>query len=280
MSLITMKEVTKSIEDQVKEAISAEEFAIRMGYNPFYFQKLFMLTTGMSFMAYVRERRMEHARMDLKAHKRVIDVALSYGYASERAFSRAFKHYHGLSPSASRRSIRPMKPPVFLHEVSNEYLGGMKMSISHDIKYRTLETMKVLRDFEFSHNPEEEVIARVIETLVHAGLPDGVEAYGFDVPVSEEEVMDGIRGYEYWARVPDDYENAHMDLIVVPERTYATLSIKDPFADPFDRIPNGWKALVAWVHEEKIEVEEGQCLEHVYEEDGVTYMDVMIPVKA
>lgn len=49
---------------------------------------------------YIRRRRMSLAAVELQNdNKKIIDVALKYGYTSPTAFNRAFKSIHGIAPS-------------------------------------------------------------------------------------------------------------------------------------------------------------------------------------
>jgi len=64
-----------------------------------YFSRLFEAATGMGVSEYQRRRRMTLAVRDLLGGRKVIDVALDYGYSSPEAFCRAFKSVHGIAPS-------------------------------------------------------------------------------------------------------------------------------------------------------------------------------------
>ena len=46
--------------------------------------------------------------------KKVIDIALKYGYASPTAFNRAFQSVQGITPSAAKKKGTPVKsyPPL------------------------------------------------------------------------------------------------------------------------------------------------------------------------
>ncbi len=59
---------------------------------------LFELLTGFTIKDYIRKRRLSEAAL-LLAKDRVIDVAVACGYETREGFSRAFKAFHGISPS-------------------------------------------------------------------------------------------------------------------------------------------------------------------------------------
>ena len=49
---------------------------------------------------YIRNRRLYMAALELKdSDKKVIDVALEYGYETPESFTKAFTRFHGASPS-------------------------------------------------------------------------------------------------------------------------------------------------------------------------------------
>ena len=77
------------------------ELADLVGLSPFHFQRLFLQGLGESVSVYIRRRRLEQAAKLLTASSppSVIDIAISVGFESHSAFSRAFKSQYGCSPS-------------------------------------------------------------------------------------------------------------------------------------------------------------------------------------
>lgn len=141
--------------------------------------------------------------------------------------------------------------------------------------------LTVAKDRIISTNPEEEVITRLRNWAKQQGVDLAqARAFGFDVPVSAAEKAQGLRGYEYWLQVPDSLQSDEK-VKVEPflGGTYLALRITDPFAAPFERIPQGWQTLVKHIKDNNIKVEwcsHGSCLEEVIEIDGVCFMDLMI----
>ena len=57
--------------------------------------------TDMTLREYIRRRRLSLAAVELqKGNRKVTDIAMKYGYESPTAFTRAFKNFHGTTPSA------------------------------------------------------------------------------------------------------------------------------------------------------------------------------------
>ena len=68
------------------------------------FQNMFQFMTDMTISEYVRCRRMSLAAEELKnSDIKVIDLALKYGYESPEAFTRSFREFHGMPPTAVRK---------------------------------------------------------------------------------------------------------------------------------------------------------------------------------
>lgn len=100
-----MRTAIDYIEDNLTNDIDLNEVAKRTFCSTFHFQRLFSVLMGVSVGEYIRRRRLTLAAQELLSeNKRIIDVALKYGYESPDAFTQAFQKMHGLSPSAARES--------------------------------------------------------------------------------------------------------------------------------------------------------------------------------
>ncbi len=122
------------IEDNLDKEISYEEAARIACCSTYYFQRLFSYVAGISLSEYIRRRRMSQAAFELqRTDKKVLDVALKYGYTSPTSFNRAFQSVHGITPAAAKNkgSILNAYPPI---RFSVKITGGSAMS------YRITET--------------------------------------------------------------------------------------------------------------------------------------------
>lgn len=116
------------IEDNLDKEISYEEAASIACCSTYYFQRLFSYVAGISLSEYIRRRRMSQAAFELqRTDKKVLDVALKYGYTSPTSFNRAFQSVHGITPAAAKNkgSILNAYPPI---RFSVKITGGSAMS--------------------------------------------------------------------------------------------------------------------------------------------------------
>lgn len=92
----------KYIEENINESITAKAVAENAGYSLYYFSRMFKKQMGLSIMEYVKDRRLIKASEEISNGKKIIDIALDYGYQSHSGFTKAFKNKFGFSPSLLR----------------------------------------------------------------------------------------------------------------------------------------------------------------------------------
>lgn len=104
--LKSVQEVLQYIEEHFHEDIGLEMVAEKVDLSPNYLSTIFKQTTGSSFVDYLTELRMKHAKEKLKdLSLSVYEIAEVIGYSSSQYFSRVFKKHTGMTPSAYRNSI-------------------------------------------------------------------------------------------------------------------------------------------------------------------------------
>ncbi len=102
---IELKAAVSYIELHNSEPLSMDILAKISGYDEDYFRRIFKNGTGQSIARYIRIRRLSNAAFALRnTNRSVTDIALSCGFASHDAFTRAFREYVGCSPIAFRKS--------------------------------------------------------------------------------------------------------------------------------------------------------------------------------
>jgi AraC family transcriptional regulator len=114
------------IDAHIKERMNVENLAERAGFSPYYFCRMFQYGVGSSIMEYVRNRRLTYAACELGSGRRIVDIAVDYGFETHSGFSKAFRRYFGCPPEIYRAvaSFNIPKLPV-LKEIDQFTPGCM-----------------------------------------------------------------------------------------------------------------------------------------------------------
>lgn len=92
------------IETKLTEEITGSELADIALTSEYHFRRMFATLAGMPLSEYIRNRRLTAATAKILAGASVLDTAITYGYGSADAFTRAFKVFHGMTPTQARHS--------------------------------------------------------------------------------------------------------------------------------------------------------------------------------
>jgi AraC family transcriptional regulator len=91
------------IESHLSGELSLEAIAGAVGVSRFHLCRAFTVSAGYSPAGYVRARRLtEAAKMLAQGAPDILDIALTAGYGSHEAFTRAFRQLFGLTPEQLR----------------------------------------------------------------------------------------------------------------------------------------------------------------------------------
>ncbi len=116
------------IEGHLTENIKYETIAAKCYCSVYHFQRVFHALNGFTLGEYIRNRRLTLAGIELtKGKKRVIDIALQYGYENPDSFAKAFQKFHGVSPSQAKNhgvELRSFSPLV----LQTSLQGGKTMN--------------------------------------------------------------------------------------------------------------------------------------------------------
>jgi AraC family transcriptional regulator len=128
---VRIQRTVEHIENRLAEPMSLPELAGVAGFSDFHFHRVFQTMVGDPVMEYVRKRRLARAAREIAdPGKRILDVALDYGFQSHETFTRAFKKMFGMTPAEYRK--RGIRTPAYpradvLSQKFNPYLGGIRM---------------------------------------------------------------------------------------------------------------------------------------------------------
>ena len=93
-----IQEAINFMEEHITEELSAKDVSDHVHISHYYFQKGFHMLCGYSVAEYIRNRRLALAGSELAStDRKIIDIALQYGYDSPDSFTKAFTRFHGVS---------------------------------------------------------------------------------------------------------------------------------------------------------------------------------------
>lgn len=152
-----LERVLAYIHSHLDEPLTMERLADIACLSPFHFHRIFSAFLGETINAHVRRIRLEQAALRITdTGESMTEVALSVGYETPAAFTRAFRGLFGISPSAYRKQQTPFPP--LAGQLTVEEIFAMKPEI-HE-----LQEMKVL--FVKKTGPYAEVAGKAWETLM------------------------------------------------------------------------------------------------------------------
>lgn len=95
-----------------------------------YLPRVFKMVNGIGLSEYVRNRRLSLAKDDcISSDESVLNIALQYGYETAESFTKAFKRFHGMTPTQARTTKENLRSYTKL-------TFDFKIKGGHDLIYR------------------------------------------------------------------------------------------------------------------------------------------------
>ena len=111
--------IIQYIDHNIKEDISISDIANVVGYSANHIYKLFKLYSPYPIMEYVRRMKMNHAANEIYKGRKLLDIALDYGYGSPAGFYKAFKNIFGCSPRDFQKNIMKEGVSMLIDNIKN-----------------------------------------------------------------------------------------------------------------------------------------------------------------
>lgn len=113
-----IQDTVNYIEDHLDQELTVEELSQIANLSQFYYQRLFARLVKKPVKEYIKLRRLARACEALREKKRIIDIALGYGFKNHETFTRSFKATYKITPEKYRSSDIEFnnfdKPDLFL----------------------------------------------------------------------------------------------------------------------------------------------------------------------
>lgn len=159
-----VNELLAYIEQNIKEDISLVDLVQVVHYSPRQIYYILKEATGMPVMSYIRYRRLINAAVEIAQGRKLIDVAVDYGFETQAGFYKAFLLQIGCAPKEYQYHEQ-------LHLANKNYPSvekiAMEESIMDEIRIRKVKQSDARSIWEniFSRNTPEEVEQRIAESI-------------------------------------------------------------------------------------------------------------------
>ncbi|WP_391118582.1 AraC family transcriptional regulator [Psychrobacillus sp. L3] len=294
--LFLLQRVLDYIDNHITEEIDPEKLATLVCYSPYHFYRIFDKHIGYTVMDYVQKRKLQFALYDLVQGKKIIQIALDYGFETHSGFTKAFKRCFGSPPSLYKMHC-PISLPQKLDLLSlrQKQTGGIVMQpkIVHkqafEIAGKTFESdiekVSYTRDapaFWEQRIPPDEAIERTLYDLLSPR-----EHGEYCINLSDTDSQDK---FTYLFAVNYDQEIQLTDGLTrlkIKAATYAVFRTPLVEAEQFvPSIKGTWQYILEdWLPQSRYEVDETvydfeyydeHCHDWEYER---IYMEIYLPIK-
>ncbi len=266
-----MHRVIEAIDRRLDQPLDLAQLAAVAHFSPYHFHRLFAAWMGETLGDYLRRRRVELAAGRLAAQPRlsVLQVALSVGFGSGEAFSRAFKARFGCSPSAWRSQLNRKHDQA--HRNSGQVRGGAAANTGstpspHEelpMNVKLIERQAQRVAYMRYTGPYGDPVAHFwMQTVAPWMVADGLigqARYGIshdDPSITEP----ALCRYDACVEVPPDYVPSGPALITtLPGGRYAAM----PFKGTSAQMPQAWTSLLRdWLPTSRLQLDNRPCFEY------------------
>lgn len=224
-SLAAMLRAVTFIEDHLPAPLSVAQAADAAGYSLYHFIRTFNRCVQHTPYDYIMRRRLSQSALALlSSRRRVIDIALDFGFESPESYARAFKRLFGSQPSQWRRQWRGQSAPVMpaLTAADLEYRNSAQFTFPQATE-RPAQTyhglMSALSADESARRAQCRQLFSDLSAAIRAPLPQP----GVAITVKPA----GARGGAYcFAALPALRTESALAQITIPAGMFVRLSIQ------------------------------------------------------
>ncbi|MEO0983744.1 MAG: AraC family transcriptional regulator [Pseudomonadota bacterium] len=208
--MIPVQKALWFVETHFADELTLAEVADAVGVTPYHLTRAFAAATGWSLMKYVRARRLSEAAKTLaRGAPDILSIAISVGYGSHEAFTRAFRDQFGVAPNRVRdgADATPLKltEPIMMNEALLDDLAPPRFE---DGRARRIAGLMQRYDDDAS---AAGIPAQWQRFAPHIGQVDGQQGgltYGVCKTIGEAGGIDYLAGVEVSASadLPPEFE--------------------------------------------------------------------------
>ncbi|MFD3449930.1 helix-turn-helix domain-containing protein [Microbacteriaceae bacterium 4G12] len=294
--LTLLQQVIDYIEQHIKDEIDPEKLAKLVGYSPYHFSRIFYKHTGYTIMDYVLKRKLQFSLHELVNGKKILQIALDYGFETHSGFTKAFKKCFGSPPSLYKQHC-PISLPQKLDLMSlhQKNTGGVVMqpkifrrpafSVAGKIFEINMENVTYTRDAP-AYWKQEGLTDGSIERLLYESLtPKKHGEYCINLSSTYNEDKFNYLfavDYDQDIQLPDG-----LTILQIPDTTYAVF--RTPLVEVEQFVPTikgTWRYILEdWFPQSSYEVDEASFDFEFYDEYchywdfEKIYMEIHIPIK-
>ena len=288
------------IEEHLTEPIDYGDVAGQIYCSTYHFQRMFRAVTGYTLGEYIRFRRLSMAGRELQNTQiGILQLALKYGYDSPESFSRAFRKFHGVNPSAVRKNKVVLNDfgrfQIYCNEKDGEQMNYQMIRAEemHFIGYKThfsgipSERSQQEKDF-FVHTRLQQFalngLVKDCETLYT--LVTNVDDKGYDFYIAQRYAQEGCwltqERYQNLAKLNAPLRDMFEE-IVIPPRLYVVFQTQRSVYPTEQEEELRKSILLEWLPGLEFELEEGIEITKMQwkmgEKRNQRYLELWMPVK-
>ena len=230
------------IEDNLTDELDEKEITRITGYSFPMFSRIFSIVSGYSLSEYIRLRKMTNAAIDLKnSDKRIIDIAIKYGYNSQDSFALAFKSFHKLTPGQVKKGEKYQYFSRIYFSISVQGENQMDIKIE---KKKSFKVAGIKSDVTKSSNFPK-VWDRLVEKVPREKFEEfgngQIFGVGYDYIMDEEDSFIYLAGFDLKDEVKA--KELGLNILSIPEKEYVIVSLQGPIPKC---IHEGWKYIISY----------------------------------
>jgi AraC family transcriptional regulator len=272
-----MHRVVEYIDQQLDRPLDLGILAEVAHFSPFHFHRLFSAWMGETLGDYLRRRRVEVAAMRLVAQPRVtvLQTALSVGFGSAEAFTRAFNAKFGCSPTSWRKqqakghfaNSNPgqvdRKTSQAHAVISSEHEGSGKPQSETIMRVKLVDRQPVTVAYLRHLGPYGEPLSRFWQDTYYpwAVTNNLLEQPRYGISDDDPSITTPEQcRYDACAEVPPGFvASGNAFKTTIPGGRYAVLGFKGTV----DQVGEAWSALLrTWLPSSGLQLDARPCFEH------------------